>query len=206
MIQAVPSITAKMKRNCCWQLRNSFFIDAHEILWSTLECIEADVYIKAAMKKSPLMQVILLANMRIEVAFYQDPSMNGINLKNVCRYCKKNVCKDPDEDYEGFLSSFATLEDAMLSLPMACYYHRLKSVVMFGTKKCKARKFIRNMLLYPLSKEEEESYFDHIRLCSPHQCKFDSCFGDDQYIVCVETEMRQLINFLLTSSKTGIIN
>ena len=134
MIQAVPSITAKMKRNCCWQLRNSFFIDAHEILWSTLECIEADVYIKAAMKKSPLMQVILLANMRIEVAFYQDPSMNGINLKNVCRYCKKNVCKDPDEDYEGFLSSFATLEDAMLSLPMACYYHRLKSVVMFGTK------------------------------------------------------------------------
>ena len=44
--------------------------------------------------------------------------------------------KDPDgeDDDEGFVSSFVTLEDAMLSLPMACYCHRLKSVVMIGTK------------------------------------------------------------------------
>ena len=54
------------------------------------------------------------------------------------------------------------LEDAMLSLPMACYYHRLKSVVMFGTKDGNARTFIRNRLLHLLSKEEEEPDFDHI--------------------------------------------
>ena len=42
--------------------------------------------------------------------------------------------KDPYDDNEGFVSSFATLEDAMLSLPMACYYYRLKSDVLSGTK------------------------------------------------------------------------
>ena len=47
-----------------------------------------------------------------------------------------------------------------------------------------ARKFIRNRLLHPLSREEEEPDFDHIQLCSPDQSKLDSCFGDDQYIVC----------------------
>ena len=44
------------------------------------------------------------------------------------------MLKDHDDDDKGFLSSFGTHEDAMLSLPMACYHHRLKSVVMFGTK------------------------------------------------------------------------
>ena len=64
--------------------------------------------------------------MRIEVGFDQVPSINGINFKSVCRCCGKNVFKDPDGDDEGFVSSFGTLEDTMLSLPMACYYHRLK--------------------------------------------------------------------------------
>ena len=32
--------------------------------------------------------------------------------------------------------------------------------------------------------EEEESDFNHIWLCSPDQSKLDSCFWDDQYIVC----------------------
>ena len=55
--------------------------------------------------------------------------MNGINFKIVCRCCGNNVFKDPyDDDDEGFVSSFDTLEYAILSL------HRLKSVVMFGTK------------------------------------------------------------------------
>ena len=42
--------------------------------------------------------------------------------------------KDTEDNDEGLVSSFGTLEDAMLSLPMVCYYHRLKSVVMVGTK------------------------------------------------------------------------
>ena len=108
------------------------------------------------------MEVALLARMRIEVAFDQGPSMNGINFKIVCRCCGKNVFKDLDDDSEGFLSSFDILEDAMLSLPMACYYHRLKSVVIFGTKDDNARKFMRNRLLHLLSKEEEDPDFDHI--------------------------------------------
>ena len=68
--------------------------------------------------------------------------------------------KDPDD--EDFASSFAILEHAMLSLPMACYYQRLKSVVLFGTKNCNARKFVRNRLLHPLSREKEEPDFNHI--------------------------------------------
>ena len=42
--------------------------------------------------------------------------------------------KDPDNDDEGFISSFGTLEDEMLSLPITCSHHMLKSVVIFGTK------------------------------------------------------------------------
>ena len=118
------------------ELRNWFFIDVHEILWSAFECIETDSYFKAAIKKSPLMEVALLANIRIQVGFDQGPSMNGIYFKIVCRCCKKNALKDPDDDDgEDFVSSIGTLEDAMLSLPIACYYHRLKLVVLFKTKR-----------------------------------------------------------------------
>ena len=60
--------------------------------------------------------------MRIEVGFDQDPSMNGINFKIICRCCGKNVFKYPDDENEGFVSSFGNLEDATLSLPMACDY------------------------------------------------------------------------------------
>ena len=82
------------------------------------------------------MDVTLLVSIKIEVGFNQGPSTNGINSEIVSRCCEKNVFKDPDDDDdEGFISSFVTLEDAMLSLPMACYCHRLKSVVMFGTQK-----------------------------------------------------------------------
>ena len=38
-------------------------------------------------------------------------------------------------------------------------------------------------LLYLLSRKEQPD-FNYIQLCSPDQSKFDSCFGDDQYIVC----------------------
>ena len=129
------------------------------------------------------MKVALLASMMIEVGFDQGPSMNVINFKIVWRCCGKNVFKDPDDDDEGFVSSFVTLEDAMLSLPMACYYHRLKSIVMFGTKNDNSAKFIRNRLLHLLSREEEPD-FDHIWHCSLDQSKLDYCFGDDQCIVC----------------------
>ena len=83
-------------------------------------------YLKAAIKTSPLMEVALLARMRIEIGFDQGPSMNGMNFKIVCRCFGKNVFKDPDDDDKGFASSFATVENTMLSLQMACYYHRLK--------------------------------------------------------------------------------
>ena len=107
------------------------------------------------------MKVASLASMRMEVEFDQGLSVNGINFKILCRCCEKNDFKDPDDDDEDFISSFATLEDAMLSLPMACYYHRLKSIVMFGTKNDNSAKFIRNRLLHLLSREEEPD-FDHI--------------------------------------------
>ena len=89
--------------------------------------------------------------------------------------------KDPDDNDEGLASSFGTLEDAMLSLLMAYYYHRLKSVMMFGTKNDNARTFIRNRLLHPLSREEEPDS-DHIGLCSPDQSKLYSCFDGDNIL------------------------
>ena len=55
---------------------------------------------------------------------------------------------------------------------------------MFGTKKGNAEKFIRNRLLHPSSREEKDSDFDHIQLCSPDQFKLDTCSEDEQYIVC----------------------
>ena len=72
--------------------------------------------------------------MRIEVGFDHGSSMNDNNFKIVGRLCAKNVLKDPYYDEEGLVSSFDTLDDAMLSLPMTCCYHSLKSVVMLGTK------------------------------------------------------------------------
>ena len=78
------------------------------------------------------MKVALLASMRIEVVFDQSPPMNGITFKIACNFCGKIVFEDTDDDDKDFVSSFGTLEDAMLSLPMACYYHRL--VVVFCTK------------------------------------------------------------------------
>ena len=60
------------------ELRNLFYIDAHEILWSAFECIESDSLFKSAIKKSLLMEVALLQRMRIEVRFDQEPSMNGL--------------------------------------------------------------------------------------------------------------------------------
>ena len=65
--------------------------------------------------------------------------MNGINFKIVFRFFGKNVFKDPNNDNEGFVTSFIVLEEAMLSLLMACYSHRLKSAVMFKTKDGNAR-------------------------------------------------------------------
>ena len=67
-------------------------------------------------QEKPLMEVTLLANMRIEVRFDQGPSMNGINFKIICRWCRKNVFKDPDDDDDRFVSSFGTLDDVLLSL------------------------------------------------------------------------------------------
>ena len=70
------------------------------------------------------MEVALLASMRKEVAFNQGPSMNGINFKITCRCCGKNVFEDSDDDDDddddddGFVSSFATLEDA-------CQWHAI---------------------------------------------------------------------------------
>ena len=81
------------------------------------------------------MKVALLVSMMIEVGLDQGPSINGINFKIICTCCVKNVFKDLDNDDEGFVSSFITLEDAMLSLSITCYYNRLKSVVLLGTKK-----------------------------------------------------------------------
>ena len=70
---------------------------------SAFGCIETDFYFKAAIKKSPLMEVVLLASMRIEVGFDQGPTIKGINFKIICRYCQKNVFKDPDDDDDGHL-------------------------------------------------------------------------------------------------------
>ena len=45
-----------------------------------------------------------------------------INFKIVCRCFGNNLFKEPnDDDLEGLVSSLGTLEDAMLSLPMAYY-------------------------------------------------------------------------------------
>ena len=145
---------------------NSFWIDVYEIIWSALDCIESKYIVTLFIKIVPSMKIVFLASMRIEVGFNQGQSMNGINIKMDYKCCGKNVFRDPAEnDSEGLVSSFGILEDAMLSLPMAFYYHRLNSVAMLGAHTANAAKFIRNRLLCP-SLREEEPDFDHIRLCT----------------------------------------
>ena len=47
----------------------------------------------------------------------------------------KNVFKNPaDDDTEGLVSFFGTLEDAILPLQLPCYYHELKSIVILDKK------------------------------------------------------------------------
>ena len=129
------------------------------------------------------MKVTLLVSMGTEVGFNQRLSINGINFKIFYKCCRKHEFKDlADVDSEGLASSLNTLEDSMLLLPMTCYYS-IKSVMMLGTQTGDAAKFIRNKLLQPSIREEEPG-FNHIRLCSPVQSKLDSCFGDNQYILC----------------------
>ena len=70
--------------------------------------------------------------------------------------------KDPDDKNEGIVSSIATLDDAKLSLPMTCYYHRLKAVVMLNTKDSNAKTLIGNGLIHPILTEEEDPNFDFI--------------------------------------------
>ena len=146
--------------------------------WSAFKCLENDSLFKSVIKKSPLMEVAFFASTRIEVGFDQGPSINGINFKIVCRCCRKNVFKVPDEDSKSIVSTFGTLEDTMLSLPIACYYHWLKSGMMFGTHTKNAAKFIRNRLLHPWSRYKKPD-FDHISLCSTVQSKLKSHFRDD---------------------------
>ena len=66
-----------------------------------------------------MMEIALLARMRIKVEFDQGTSINGIYFKAACRCCGMTLFKDPDEDSKGFVSFFGTLEDAILSLPMS---------------------------------------------------------------------------------------
>ena len=113
------------------KFRNLFIISVHEILWSAFECIASDSLLKSSIKESPLMKVALMVSIRIEVEFNQGPSMNGINFKIVGKCCGKNVFNNPNDNNEDFVSFFATLENAMLSLLIACHYHRLKSVVLY---------------------------------------------------------------------------
>ena len=68
---------------------NLFVIDVHKILSSAFSCIDTDSYFKAAIKKLPLMEVMLLAIMRIECGFDQDPSMNSINFKIIWRFFQR---------------------------------------------------------------------------------------------------------------------
>ena len=160
IVQRIHPTQLHSNTTCIWQLKK-------ENVWTN--SFDFDSLSKYAIKKLPFMEVVLLASMRIEVRFDQWPSMNVINYKIIRRFCGKNVFKDPDHDSEGFVSSFVTLEDAMLSLTMSCYYHRLKSVVMSSTNSGNTRTFIRKRLLHPSSIEEEPN-FDHIQLWSPDQC------------------------------------
>ena len=93
-----------------------------------------------------------------------------------------------------------------LSLPIACYYHRLKSVVMFCTKNGNTKKFIMNRLLHPLSREEDQPDFNHIWLCLPDQSKLDFVLEMNNIRHVQWTSMRQLMNYLLTSSKPCFVN
>ena len=84
--------------------------------------------------------------------------MNGINVKNYGRCRGKNVIKDSDdENDEGFVSSFCTLEDTILSLPMACYYHRLNQLWSLE-QQWQSAKLIRNRLLHPLPRGDDPDF------------------------------------------------
>ena len=78
--------------------------------------------------------------------------------------------KDPDDDDKGFVLFLGTFENAILSLPMSCDHHNLKSIVMFKTKDGNETKFTRNRLIHPLSKKEEEPdiTFDFVLLTNPN--------------------------------------
>ena len=69
---------------CNNEFRNLFFIDIHEILQSLFEWIETNSHFKTAIKKLPLMEVVLLVSLRIEVGFEQGPAMNSIIFNIDC--------------------------------------------------------------------------------------------------------------------------
>ena len=87
----------------------------------------------------------------------------------------------------------------MLSLPMAYYDHRLKSVVMFGTN-WKCNKIHQEYFASFLIKRKEPN-LDDIQLCSPDQSKSNSCFGNDQYTVCAmnKNETTHKLSFTISS-------
>ena len=80
------------------EFRNSFYINIHEINHAAFEWIESDFSLKPVTKNAPSMEIAVLANKRMDIGFGQGLLINGINLKVVCRYCGKNVFKDPDDD------------------------------------------------------------------------------------------------------------
>ena len=88
----------------------------------------------------------------------------------------------------------------MLSLPMACCYHRLKSVVMFGTKNGNIVKFTRNMcfILYQKKTKVILIIFDFALLTNPSWILFLEIVN----VLYVQwIGMRELMICLLTSLK-----
>ena len=74
-----------------------------------------------------------MASIGLEFGFDQEPPINGLHFKITYRCCDKNVFQDPtDDDSEGWVSFYVDLEDAMLA--MACYFLRVRSILMLDTK------------------------------------------------------------------------
>ena len=88
-----------------------------------------------------LMKFSLLVSMRIKIGFAQGFLMNDMNWQDCLQMLWQEFFQRP------WWWSYSNLEDAMFALPMAAYYHKLMSVVIWDTKNGNATKFIKNSLL-----------------------------------------------------------
>ena len=140
MITAAPSTIARCEytQNCFSRWIQEFIL--HWCSWDPSICIWMD-WIEFLIQEyiidenNPIVQHEDRYWMKQWTIIRNGPSMCSIHFQILCRCCDKNVFQDPaDDDLESVVSLYGNLWDAMFALSTACYYHRLKSILMLNAK------------------------------------------------------------------------